>query len=141
MHNYANQSLLIKFSEKIIFDLQITIARVHPVQISSRSDYCITTDIMWKTLKMQKILSLTNRGLVPTKQPETDFPLTYRFRKTVDNVQLITYMKFQNILMTGWKDMGKKFWKYPPPPPMRIIPYLWTTRFFFENGALSLFYT
>ena len=34
------------FLEKIIFDFQITIDRVHPVQISSRSDNCITTDIM-----------------------------------------------------------------------------------------------
>ena len=34
------------FLEKVIFDLQITIDRVHPVQIPSRSDHCITTDIM-----------------------------------------------------------------------------------------------
>ena len=32
--------------EKIIFDFQMTIDRVHPVRISSRSDNCITTDIM-----------------------------------------------------------------------------------------------
>ena len=32
--------------ENIIFDFQITIDKVHPVQISSRSDNCITTDIM-----------------------------------------------------------------------------------------------
>ena len=42
------------FAQKIIFDLQITIDRVHPVQISSRSDYCITTDIMWKHKKNAK---------------------------------------------------------------------------------------
>ena len=36
------------FLEKSIFDLKITIPRVHPVQISSHSDYCITTGIMWK---------------------------------------------------------------------------------------------
>ena len=34
------------FFKKIIFDLQITTDRVHPVQISSRSDNCITIDIM-----------------------------------------------------------------------------------------------
>ena len=34
------------FLEKNIFDLQITIDRVHPIQILSRSDYCITTHIM-----------------------------------------------------------------------------------------------
>ena len=32
--------------ENILLDLQIPIDRIHPVQISSRSDYCITTDIM-----------------------------------------------------------------------------------------------
>ena len=40
--------------EKTVFDLQITIHRVHPVQISSRSDNCITADIMKKTPKMPK---------------------------------------------------------------------------------------
>ena len=40
--------------ENIIFDLPITIDRVHPVQISSRPDHCITTDIMLKTQKMPK---------------------------------------------------------------------------------------
>ena len=34
------------FLEKIIFGLQISIPRVLPVHISSRSDYCITNDIM-----------------------------------------------------------------------------------------------
>ena len=47
--SYKNSSL-----EKNIFDLQITIPRVHPVQISSCSDYHITTDIMWETQKMLK---------------------------------------------------------------------------------------
>ena len=42
------------FLENIIFDFQITIDRVHPVQISSRSDNCIATDIMCKTPKMLK---------------------------------------------------------------------------------------
>ena len=32
--------------ENIIFDFQTTIDTVHPVQISSRSDNCITTDII-----------------------------------------------------------------------------------------------
>ena len=40
--------------EKNNFDLHITIDRVHPVQISSRSDCCITTHIMRKTTKMPK---------------------------------------------------------------------------------------
>ena len=41
-----NQSLLMSSFRKIIFDLQITIDRVHLVRISSHSDYCITTDMM-----------------------------------------------------------------------------------------------
>ena len=40
------ESLLIYFLENIIFDPQITICRVHPLQILSRSDYCITTEVM-----------------------------------------------------------------------------------------------
>ena len=47
------------------------------------------------------------RGLVPSIQPETDFYHTNGFREVVDNVELITYMKFQNISMTGCKDMDK----------------------------------
>ena len=37
---------LYNFLEKDIFDFQITIDKVNPVQISSRSDNLITTDIM-----------------------------------------------------------------------------------------------
>ena len=51
MHNYSH---LVKFFRKIIFDPYMTITRVHPVQISSRSDDCINTDIMQKTPKMLK---------------------------------------------------------------------------------------
>ena len=39
--------------ENIIFDFQITIDKVHPVQISSRSDYCITSDINNKNAEKQ----------------------------------------------------------------------------------------
>ena len=46
MPNRANQSLLKYFLEKIIFDLQIGIPRVYPVQISNRLDYYITTDTL-----------------------------------------------------------------------------------------------
>ena len=42
------------FLEKIIFDFQIAIDRAHPVQIASRSDYCISTHIMWKSPKKPK---------------------------------------------------------------------------------------
>ena len=37
---------LYNFLENIIFGFQITIDRVHPAQILSSSDYCISTDIM-----------------------------------------------------------------------------------------------
>ena len=37
---------LYNFLEDIIFDFQITIDKVNPVQISSCSDNCITTDIL-----------------------------------------------------------------------------------------------
>ena len=36
---------------KNIFDLQISSRKVHPVQILSRSDYCISTNMMWKHTK------------------------------------------------------------------------------------------
>ena len=45
---------LYDFLQKIIFDFQITTDRVHHIQISSRSDNCITTDLMWKTTKFWK---------------------------------------------------------------------------------------
>ena len=72
---------------------------------------------MSKTAKMthslKMTLSLKSRGLVPTIQPELDFSLTYSFQEVVDNVELITYMKFQKTLKTRCKDMGKKLKKYP----------------------------
>ena len=51
MHNKLGIIMLINpslynFFENIIFHLQITIDIVHPVQSSSCSDNCITTDIM-----------------------------------------------------------------------------------------------
>ena len=43
-------------------------------------------------------------GLVPTKEPELDFSQTCGFCETLDSVELITYIKFQSILMTGYRD-------------------------------------
>ena len=43
------------FLEQIIFDLQITIDRVHPVQIASHSHNCITTDIMKNRQNAEKM--------------------------------------------------------------------------------------
>ena len=66
---------LYNFLEKNIFDFQITIDRVHPVQISSCSDHCIPTDIMCKHTKNAEktTVSLKNMGLVSTMQQEPDF--------------------------------------------------------------------
>ena len=75
--------------ENIIFNFQITIDRVHHVQFWSRSDYCISTDI----------------------QPEPKFFLDMR----LDNVELITHVTLQKILMTVCTDMGKKNFKNTPP--------------------------
>ena len=36
------------------------------------------------------------------------------FVELLDNVELITYMKIENILMTGRKDMGKKLQNIKP---------------------------
>ena len=55
----------------------------------------------------------------------------------LDNVELIMYMKFQKILMTGCRDMNKKHQKYPKNV---FFPHLWPPRFLFKNRALSLSY-
>ena len=49
MPNYATESLLWIFDlRKNDFYIQIGIPRVHIIRISSSSEYCITTDIVWK---------------------------------------------------------------------------------------------
>ena len=58
---------LYNFLEKSIFGFQIIMDKVHPAQISSPSDNCIT-DIMKNYEK-----SLKNRCLVPTIQAEPDY--------------------------------------------------------------------
>ena len=40
---------------QFFFSTSSTIPSEHPVQISSCSDYCISTDLMWNTPKMLKI--------------------------------------------------------------------------------------
>ena len=56
----------------------------------------------------KKCRSLKKKGQVPTIQTEPDL----RFLRMLGNVELITYMKFQNILTTGCRDMGQKHQKY-----------------------------
>ena len=71
--------------------------------------------------------NLLGKGLVSTIQPESDFSGTYGFDEIVDDVKLIIHMKFQNILMNGCTNMGKKLSCDPP-------------RFNFKRQALSLLY-
>ena len=63
--NASKYSLL----EKIIFDLQISIPRIHPVHVSKFQVVQIITDIMRK----HTIKSLKSKGLVPTTEPEQEF--------------------------------------------------------------------
>ena len=99
---------------KCNLDIQIGIPKVHPIYISSRSEYWITTDIMCKhTKNAEKRPSPKNRGLVPTILPEPDFSPTYVFRKVLDNVEVTTYMKFQNIFYHWMQRCRKKLQKYP----------------------------
>ena len=48
------------------------------------------------------------------------------------------YMKFQKILMTGWRDMDKKHQKWPKNEG--FPPFATPQDFFFKNRALSLLY-
>ena len=71
-----------------------------------------------------------------TIQPETDFSQTYAFREMLDNIELITDTKFQKILMTECKDMGKKLQK---KTKMGFSPFA-TPKIFFKNCDLLLLY-
>ena len=51
--------------------------------------------------------------MVPTIQSEPDSSDTYGFAEVLDNVELITYMKFQNILRPGCRDMDKNIKNAP----------------------------
>ena len=91
---------------------------------------------MKNTKNDKKRPSLKNRGLVPTIQPEPDFSWTCGFREVLDNVDLILYMKFQKIVMTGCKDMDKKIknslkWGFPHLLPLRFVTFvpLWCPNF------------
>ena len=56
----------------------------------------------------------------------------------LDNVELIMYMKFQKLLMTGCRDMDKKHQKYPQNGG--FPPFVTPQEFFFKNRAPSLLY-
>ena len=56
---------------------------------------------------------LPNHPWHPTVQPEPDFSWTCGFPNVLNNVKPITYMKCQKMLMTGCREMGKKYQKYP----------------------------
>ena len=91
------------------------IDRVHPVQISSQSDYCITTDMMWRYTKIdEKENSLKNRSVVLTIKSEQDSSWICAFCKALDNVEPIMNMKFKKFSITVCRDMDKKTLKIPP---------------------------
>ena len=74
-------------------------------------------------------------GLVPTIQPKTDFSWTHSFHEVLNNVELITYMKLKNILMTRCKDMGKKTPKMPPK--WSFPPFVIPNDFFSKSGSVT----
>ena len=55
----------------------------------------------------------------------------------LDNVELIIYMKFQKLLMTGCRDMDKKQQKCPKN---KGLPLFVTPKIFSKNRALTLLY-
>ena len=55
----------------------------------------------------------------------------------LDNVELIMYMKFQKLLMTGCRDMDKKHQNYPQNGG---FPQFVTPQDFFKNRALPFLY-
>ena len=56
----------------------------------------------------------------------------------LDNVELIMYMKFQKLLMTGCRDMDKKPQKMPQK--WFFSPFVTPQDFFFKNRALPRLY-
>ena len=79
---------------------------------------------------LKKRLSLKNRGLVPTIQPDPDFSWTCGFHWVLHNVELVMYTKFQKILMTGSRDMLKM---------LKIFFFQFVTpNILFKNRALQI---
>ena len=94
--------------EKIIFDLRISIDMVHHGQISSHSDYCITSNIIWKTPKMPKNDQVTKIAVQSLLYSQNQiFPGYAVFARCYIMLSFIMYMKFQNILVTGCRDVDK----------------------------------
>ena len=90
------------FLEKSIFDIHMTIPRIHHVQISSGSDL----HYYWhnvKTPKMPKTWQSQKKGLVPTLQSEPDFSQTNSFHEVAEIIKLITYRKIPNISPPEYK--------------------------------------
>ena len=56
----------------------------------------------------------------------------------LDNVELILYMKFHKLLITGCRDMDNKHQKYPHNGG--FPPFVTTQVFILTNWALSLLY-
>ena len=77
--------------------------------------------------------SLKNRGLVPTIEPEPALSQTCGFRKVLDNVELISNIKFPKKLMSECRDIENA-------PNMGLSPICEPPNILFNNRALSLLY-
>ena len=86
---------------------------------------------------MPKNNSLKKKDLVPNLKPEPEYSQTYCFHKVVDNVEHITYMKFQNISRLDAKIWGKT----SKIPQSGAIPTFMTPMIFFSKFGLCHFWT
>ena len=74
-----------------------------------------------------------NRGLIPTIHPETNFSRTCSFGEVLDNVELITYMKFQkSLVMTECRIMCNKHQKYTKN---EVLHHLCPPKNFFQKSG------
>ena len=75
-------------------------------------------------------------GLVPNIQSKTDFSWTCGLQEVLDNVEF-TYMTFQKIVMTQFRNMGKKhqkysqYWDFPP--------FVTSQDFFLKTGLCNIY--
>ena len=76
------------------------------------------------------------RALVPTIQRDPDFSRPCVFHQIINNVEHSTYMKFQNIPMTEYRDMAKNLQEYPKNGALQIFD----PKISFKNWALQCRY-
>ena len=116
---------LYNFLEIIIFDFQIARDRVHPVQISSRSDHCITTDIIWKT---------------PHKSQKWGFGSYYTARTRIFSDILFSRGNVELITIWNLRTLNAKIWEKNFKDTLKIggFPHLWPPKIFFQKlGSIT----